>query len=79
MVIKGTRIPEWGKSARGGEELYPLSQERLHGGAKQGRASVTCAPDSGGMHSLMGAIDTPRLLWYFSARPKRACIVPIST
>ncbi len=75
--MRGNSLLEWGKSARGG--IQPMSQERRQGGGKQGRASVTCAPDSGGMHSLMGAIDTPRLLWYFSARPKRACIVPIST
>ncbi len=37
-----------------------MSQERKHGGGKPGRASVTCSPDSGGMHSLIGAIDPPR-------------------
>ncbi len=51
-----------------------MSQKRLHGGGQPGRASVTGAPDHGGMQSLIGAIDTSRLLRYFSARPKRACI-----
>ncbi len=30
-----SRIPEWGKSARGGE-IQPLSQERRHGGVRLG-------------------------------------------
>ena len=34
-----------------------LSQERLHGGGTQGRASVTGSPDRGGMQSLIGVID----------------------
>jgi len=46
--------------------IFPLGQERLHGGGKQGRASVTGAPDSGGMQSLIGVIDTSRLLRYVS-------------
>ncbi len=53
-----------------GWEIQPMSQERLHGGGKPGRASVTGSPDSGGMHSLIGVIDTALLRWYFSARPK---------
>ena len=36
-----------------------MSQERRHGGGKQGRASVTCSPDSGGMQYLIGVIDPP--------------------
>ena len=47
-----------------------MSQERIHGGGKQGRASVTCSSDSGGMHSLIGVIDTALPFGYFSARPK---------
>ncbi len=49
-----------------GVEIQPMSQERRHGGGKPGRAAVTCAPDSGGLHSLIGMIDTSRLLRYFS-------------
>ena len=60
-----------------GKEIPPMSQERRHGGGKEGRASVTCAPDSCGIHSLIGVIDTVLLLGYFSACPKRACIVPL--
>ncbi len=71
------RIAEWRKSARGGE-IQPISQERLHGGSKQGRASVTCSPDSCGIPSLIGVIDPPLLLWYFSGWPKRA-FLPIPT
>ncbi len=62
-----------GEECKGGG-IQPLGQERRHGGGKQGRASVTGSPDRGGMQSLIGAIDTSRLLRYFSARPKRACI-----
>ncbi len=47
-------------------EIQPMSQERRHGGGKQGRAAVTCAPDSGGIHALIGVIDTPLHLRYFS-------------
>jgi len=54
-----------------GGQVNPMRQERRHGGGKPGRASVTCAPDRGGMHSpLIGVFDTVRLLWYFSARSK---------
>ena len=49
-----------------GREIQPMSQERTHGGGKQGRASVTCSPASGGLHSLIGVIDTAQLLWPFS-------------
>ena len=55
-----------------------MSQERIHGGGKQGRASVTCSPDRGGMHSLIGAIDTPCSFGTVLLAPKRACIVPIA-
>jgi len=54
-----------------GNEIQPMSQERRHGGGKQGRASVTCAPDCGGMQSLIGAIDTALLLGYFSGGPNK--------
>ena len=60
-------------------EIQPMNQERIHGGGKSGRASVTCSPDSGGMQSRLGVIDTPRPLCYFSCRPKRAFIIPRST
>jgi len=43
-----------------------MSQERRHGGGKPGDASVTGSPDSGGMHALIGVIDTPLHLRYFS-------------
>jgi len=42
-----------------------MSQERLHGGGKPGRASVTGSPDSGGSHSLIGVIDTVLLFATF--------------
>jgi len=57
-----------------------MSQERRHGGAKPGRASVNCSPDSCGIHSLkplLGVIDTALLRWYFSARSKSPYIFPI--
>ncbi len=60
-----------------GKEFQPMSQERLHGGGTPGRASVTGSPDRGGMHSLIGVIDPPRILWYFSGWPKSPFIVPI--
>jgi len=65
-AMRGNRIPEWGKSARGGVEIQPMSQERRHCGGKQGEASVTCSPDSCGVHSLLGVIDTALLLRYVS-------------
>ena len=49
-----------------GVGIPPMSQERRHGGDKQGRAAVNCSPDSRGMHSLIGVIDNLRLLRYFS-------------
>ena len=64
------------KECKGGE-IQPMSQERIHGGGKQGRAAVTCSPDCCGMHSLIGVIDPPRLLWYFSGWPKRAFNFPV--
>ena len=48
-----------------GVEIQPMRQDRLHGGGTPGRASVTGSPDRGGMHSLIGVIDTSRLLRYF--------------
>ena len=60
-----------------GVEIQPMSQERRHSGGKQGRAAVTGSPDRGGIHALSGAIDTSRLLWYFSVCPKSPCIFPI--
>ncbi len=47
-------------------EIQPMSQERLHCGGKQARASVTCSPDSYGIHSLIAVIDTALPLRYFS-------------
>jgi hypothetical protein len=44
-----------------GKEIQPMSQERRHGEGKQGRASVTGSPDSCGIHSLIGVIDTALL------------------
>ncbi len=44
-----------------GGQVNPMSQERIHGGGTPGRASVTCSPDSGGIHALkplIGVIDT---------------------
>jgi len=69
------RIPEWGQSARG--EIQPMRQERRHCGGEQGRASVTCSPDSGGFHFLIGVIDTAWLLRYFSVYPKSPFKIPI--
>ena len=66
-----------GEECKGGKAIQPMGQERRHDGGKQGRASVTSSPDSGGLHSLIGMIDPSLLLRYFSARPKRACIFPI--
>jgi len=60
-----------------GVEIQPMSQERLHGGGKQGRASVTCSPDRGGMQSLIGAIDPSLVFWYFSVQLKRPFKIPI--
>jgi len=51
-----------GGRVQGGVGIQPMSQERIHGGGKQGRASVNRSPDSCGIHSLIGAIDTPRRL-----------------
>ncbi len=41
---EGNRIPEWGKSARGG--IQPIGQERLSGRGKQGRRFGPSFPDS---------------------------------
>ena len=49
-----------------------MSQERRHGGGKQGRAAVTGSPDTCGMHSPIGGIDTVLPRRYFSVYPKRA-------
>ena len=65
-----------GEEGKGGE-IQPMSQERLHGGGKPGKASVNCSPFSGGMHSLIGVIDTSRLLRYCSVCPKRPFQIPI--
>ncbi len=62
---------------QGGVEIQPMSQKWRHGGGQPGRASITGSPDSGGIHSLIGVIDTSRLLRYFFVCPKRACIFPI--
>ena len=62
---EGTRIPERGKGARGGREveIQPMSQERRHGGASR---EGPLSPDSCGIHSLIGVIDTALLLCDFS-------------
>ncbi len=60
-----------------GVEIQPMSQEQLHDGGKLGRASVHCAPDRGGIHSLIGVIDTALLRRYCSVWPKRPFIFPI--
>ncbi len=52
-----------GRGKREGGAIQPLSQERRHGGGKPGRAAVNGSPGSGGMHSLIGVIDTARLAW----------------
>jgi len=57
-------IKQWGM------EIHPMSQERRHCGGKQGRASVTGSPDSCGIHSLIGAIDTSRPFQYFAVGQK---------
>ncbi len=41
---------------RNGGGIQPLSHEGLLGMGKQGRASVTGSPDSGGIHSLIGVL-----------------------
>ncbi len=40
-----------GGLSNGGRQA--MSQERIHCGGQQGRASVTCSPDSCGMQSLI--------------------------
>ncbi len=55
-----------GKECNGGKEIQPMSQARRHGGGKPGRAFVTGSPDSCGMQSLIGVIDTPQPLRYCS-------------
>ena len=54
-----------------------MSQERLLGGGTPGRASVNGSPDSCGIHSLMGVIDTSQLPYLSSGWPKRAFIFTI--
>ncbi len=54
-----------------------MRQERLYGGGQQGRASVTCSPDRGGSHFLIGVIDTALPRWYFPVQPKRPFKIPI--
>jgi len=66
-----------GEECKGGREIQPMSQERRHGRGKQGRASVTCSPDSGSIHSLIGVIDTLRPLRYVSGWSKKAFKIPI--
>ncbi len=66
LAMLARRIQEWRKRAKG-VEIHPISQEGRHGGGKQGRASLNYSPDSCGIHSLIGAIDTSLLRWSFSA------------
>jgi len=65
-VFKGDSIKEWGKIARRGVEIQPMSQERIPCGGKQGRAAVNGSPDRGRMQSLIGVIDIALPLRYFS-------------
>ena len=65
-----------GEESKGGE-IQPMSQERRHGGGTPGMASVTGAPDRGGIHSLSGVIDTPLPLRHCSVCPKKEFIFPI--
>ena len=65
------------EECKGGVEIQPMSQERVHGGGKQGRASVNCSPDSSGIHFLIGVIDTSLLFWCCSVYPKRPFKIPI--
>ena len=58
MPMMERRIQEQGKSAKWGG-IQPMNQERSYGGGMQGRVSITCAPDSCGIHSLIGVL-TPR-------------------
>ncbi len=44
-----------------GVEIQPMSRERRHGGGQQGRAAVNRSPNSGGIHALIGVIDTALL------------------
>ena len=62
---------QWGK------EIQPMRQERRHCGGTPGRTSVTGSPDSGGIHSLIGAIDTSLPRRYVSGCLKRAFKIPI--
>ena len=55
-----------------------MGQERRHGGGKQGRASVNDAPDSCGIHSLIGVIDTPATSLKLSCPVKKAFLNPYS-
>jgi len=66
-----------GEECKGGKEIQPMSQERLHGGGQPGRAVVTGSPNSYRMHSLIGVIDTPLPLRDCFGCPQRAFIVPI--
>ena len=54
-----------------------MSKERLNGGSKQGKASVTRTPDRGGIHSLLDVIDTALHLRYFFVQSKRPFKIPI--
>ena len=73
----GVKDTGMGEECKGGVEIQPMSQERRRGGGKPGRASVTGSPDHGGMHALIGAIDTALLRWYFPVQPKRPFKIPI--
>ena len=54
-----------------------MSQEGRHGGGTLGRASVTGSPDSSGMQSLIGVIDTALPRQYCSVYNKRPFKIPI--
>ncbi|MCH8039128.1 MAG: hypothetical protein IH977_02135 [Nitrospinae bacterium] len=73
----GIEYRNGGRVQQGAVEIQPMSQERLHGGGKPGRASVNGSPDRGGIHSLIGVIDPSLVLWYFSVQLKRPFKIPI--
>ena len=63
------------EECKGGDSPHEPGAATQRGQA--GKASVTGSPDRGGIHSLIGVIDTARLRWYFSDWPKRAFKIPI--
>ena len=76
MVMRGAKDTGMGEECKG-VEIQPMSREGRHCGGQQERAAVTCSPDSCGIHSLIGVIDTSLRLRYCSGGPKRAFLFPI--